>query len=80
MPTMVFHGTSDIVVNPINGEQTIEQFLQTSDYGDDGLDNDSVRYRADSIVRQTVPYGRSYSIDTMCTTAPSSRKSTRSRA
>ena len=64
MPTMVFHGTADIVVNPINGEQTIEQFLKTSDYGDDGLDNDSVRYRADSIVRQTVPYGRSYTIDT----------------
>lgn len=64
MPTMVFHGTADIVVNPVNGEQTIEQFLQTNDYGDDGLDNDSVRYRADSITRHSVPYGRSYSVET----------------
>jgi poly(3-hydroxybutyrate) depolymerase len=63
MPTMVFHGTADIVVNPINGDQTVEQFLQTSDFGDDGIDNDSVAYRASSIVRQTVPYGHSYTID-----------------
>lgn len=64
MPTLVFHGTDDIVVNPVNGEQTVEQFLQTSDYGDDGADNDSVAYRASSIERFTVPYGRSYTVET----------------
>ncbi|KQV80279.1 PHB depolymerase esterase [Massilia sp. Root351] len=63
MPAMVFHGTADIVVNPANGDQTIEQFLQTSDWGDDGADNDSVAYRASSIGRYTVPYGRSYTVD-----------------
>ncbi|MDC8757098.1 alpha/beta hydrolase family esterase [Janthinobacterium fluminis] len=64
MPVMVFHGSDDIVVNPINGDQTIEQFLQTSDYGDDGRDNDSVMYRASRIERGNVPYGHSYTIHT----------------
>lgn len=64
MPALVFHGTADIVVNPINGDQTVEQFIQTSDYGDDGADNDSAAYRTYSTVRENVPYGRSYTIDT----------------
>ena len=61
MPTMVFHGTADIVVNPVNGEQTVQQFLRdANDFGDDGLDNDSVRCRFDRVVGQTVPYRRRF--------------------
>lgn len=29
MPMLVVHGTSDIVVNPVNGDQTVQQFVQT---------------------------------------------------
>lgn len=66
MPMLVFHGTDDSVVNPVNGDQVVQQFVQTSDLGDDGLDNDSARYLASSITRHTtpVPYGRSYTIAT----------------
>lgn len=66
MPMLVFHGTDDIVVNPINGDQTVQQFVQTNDLGDDGLDNDSVRYLASSVERFTtpVPGGRSYTVAT----------------
>ena len=63
MPALVFHGTADSVVHPANGDQTVEQFLQTSDYGDDGRDNDSVPYRASAIARATVPYGHSYVVE-----------------
>ncbi|AMO22694.1 hypothetical protein GCM10027034_31520 [Ramlibacter solisilvae] len=66
MPMLVFHGTSDIVVNPVNGDQTVRQFVQTNDLGDDGLDNDTARYFASSITRETtpVPGGRSYTVAT----------------
>ncbi|MBX3660660.1 MAG: PHB depolymerase family esterase [Ramlibacter sp.] len=66
MPMLVFHGTSDIVVNPVNGDQTVQQFVQTNDLGDDALDNDSARYLASSISRHTtpVPGGKSYTVAT----------------
>jgi poly(3-hydroxybutyrate) depolymerase len=64
IPMMVFHGTYDIVVNSENGDQTIRQFLQTNDDGDDGLNNDSISYRSTSTTRQSVPGGRSYTVDT----------------
>ncbi|MCJ0763260.1 extracellular catalytic domain type 1 short-chain-length polyhydroxyalkanoate depolymerase [Variovorax terrae] len=66
MPMLVFHGTDDIVVNPVNGEQTVQQFVQTNDLGDDGLDNDSARYVASSINSYTtpVPGGRNYTVAT----------------
>lgn len=61
-PVLVFHGTSDTTVNPVNGEQTVRQFLQTNDLADDRLDNDSVRYTSTSTSTGQVPGGRSYTI------------------
>ena len=66
MPVLVFHGTSDIVVNPVNGEQAVQQFVQTNDLGDDGLDNDSARYQPASITSHVapVPNGLPYTVAT----------------
>lgn len=66
IPMLVLHGTHDLVVNPVNGEQAVRQFLQTNDLGDDGIDNDTARYWADSVTRHTapVPNGRSYTVST----------------
>lgn len=41
LPLLVFHGSNDGTVNPINAQQAVDQFAQTNDYGDDGVDNDS---------------------------------------
>ncbi|ATB28859.1 extracellular catalytic domain type 1 short-chain-length polyhydroxyalkanoate depolymerase [Melittangium boletus] len=62
VPVLVVHGTDDSVVNPINGEQTVRQFLQTNDYGDDGVDNDSVPYAATHVWSGAVPGGRAYTV------------------
>lgn len=66
MPVLVFHGTADMVVNPINGDQTVRQFVQTNDYGDDGMDNDSAPYIPASTTTHTtpVPNGRTYTVQT----------------
>jgi len=66
IPVLVFHGTADSVVNPINGDQAVQQFVQTNDLGDDGLDNETARYYAWSITRATTPVvgGRSYTVAT----------------
>ncbi|WP_454830362.1 extracellular catalytic domain type 1 short-chain-length polyhydroxyalkanoate depolymerase [Pseudoxanthomonas wuyuanensis] len=64
VPMLVFHGSADATVNPINGRQTVRQFLQTSDLGDDGQDNDSVGSAATSTVTSQVPGGRSYTVET----------------
>lgn len=45
VPMLVFHGTTDIVVNPKNGRQAAQQFVQTNDLADDARDNDSVPYQ-----------------------------------
>lgn len=58
--TIVFHGSSDYTVYPINGHQTAEQWQQTNDYVDDGADNNSVDAVADQTVSGQVAGGRSY--------------------
>ncbi|OJT21984.1 PHB depolymerase esterase [Archangium sp. Cb G35] len=60
VPVLVIHGTEDGVVNPINGEQAVQQFLQTNDYGDDGRDNNSVPYAPTDVWYDSVPEGRGY--------------------
>ncbi|OJH39799.1 extracellular catalytic domain type 1 short-chain-length polyhydroxyalkanoate depolymerase [Cystobacter ferrugineus] len=62
VPVLVLHGSEDDVVNPINGEQAVRQFLQTNDYGDDGADNDSVPYRPTQVRYGDVPGGRRYTV------------------
>ncbi|AWH53533.1 PHB depolymerase esterase [Stenotrophomonas sp. ESTM1D_MKCIP4_1] len=64
LPVLVFHGSADSTVNPINGQQAVRQFLQTNDLADDGLDNDSVKYVPTSTYQGQVPGGRSYTVDT----------------
>lgn len=61
-PLIVFHGTSDGTVDPNNGSQVVQQFLQTSDYGDDGSNNNSVGPWATSSWGGQVPGGRSYTV------------------
>ncbi|MNM98480.1 Esterase PHB depolymerase [compost metagenome] len=63
LPVLVFHGSADATVNPVNGQQAVRQFLQTNDLADDGFDNDSVKYVPTSTVNAQVPGGRSYTID-----------------
>jgi poly(hydroxyalkanoate) depolymerase family esterase len=53
MPTLVFHGTSDGTVNPVNAGQTAQQWTQTNDLASDGSDNNNVDYTADATVTGT---------------------------
>ena len=46
VPTIVFHGTEDNIVRPVNGRQATEQAIQTNDLADDGADDDGVDYEA----------------------------------
>ncbi|WP_269791318.1 PHB depolymerase family esterase [Stenotrophomonas sp. Iso1] len=63
LPVLVFHGSADSTVNPVNGQQAVRQFLQTNDLADDGFDNDSVKYVPTSTLNAQVPGGRAYTID-----------------
>ncbi|WP_233274695.1 extracellular catalytic domain type 1 short-chain-length polyhydroxyalkanoate depolymerase [Haladaptatus cibarius] len=47
VPTIVFHGTEDYTVYPINGHQATEQATQTNDLAADGTDDDSTDYTPD---------------------------------
>jgi poly(hydroxyalkanoate) depolymerase family esterase len=60
MPVILFHGTSDTTVYPVNATQVIGQWAQTNDYIDDGSDNNSVDATADVTTTGTVSGGRSY--------------------
>jgi poly(hydroxyalkanoate) depolymerase family esterase len=57
---IVFHGTSDFTVYPLNGHQAARQWLQTLDYVDDGADNNSVDSIPDLTVNGQVAGGRAY--------------------
>ncbi|ASS77183.1 hypothetical protein CIG75_10165 [Tumebacillus algifaecis] len=59
MPVVVFQGTSDTIVNPINASQVIAQWAKTNDLVDDGLENDSVKNVAGLTTAGSVN-GRSY--------------------
>lgn len=41
-PVIVFQGSADTTVTPINASQVVAQFVQTNDYSDDGFSNGSV--------------------------------------
>lgn len=60
VPVIVFHGTDDRTVYPINADQVLTQWAQTNDYVDDGSDNDTVDDIADATGRGQVANGRSY--------------------
>ncbi|GGL13575.1 extracellular catalytic domain type 1 short-chain-length polyhydroxyalkanoate depolymerase [Deinococcus radiotolerans] len=62
--TIVFHGSSDYTVYPVNGDQVAAQWVQTNDLADDGQDNGS-RSTAQVTTRSgTVSGGRAYSVKT----------------
>ncbi|WP_343650316.1 PHB depolymerase family esterase [Stenotrophomonas sp.] len=62
LPVLVFHGSADTTVNPVNGQQAVRQFLQTNDLADDGLDNDSVGTTPTSVFNGQVPGGHAYTV------------------
>lgn len=64
MPTIVFHGDLDTVVNVVNAGQVIAQWAETNDYADDGADNGSISGIPASITQGQVPDGHSYTIST----------------
>lgn len=49
LPTIVFHGTADTTVYPINGHQAAEQATQTNDLAADDSDDQGTDYTADSV-------------------------------
>lgn len=64
LPVIVFHGTSDQRVSPINGDQVIQQFARANDYADDGQANNSISPIPNHIQTVLVPDGYSYTIYT----------------
>lgn len=60
VPLLVFHGADDAVVNPLSGQQVVEQFIHFNDRADDGLDNDSLVSVAASVHHDRAPGGLSY--------------------
>jgi poly(hydroxyalkanoate) depolymerase family esterase len=61
LPTIVFHGTDDTVVYPVNGHQATEQATQTNDLAADHSDDDGTDYTADVV---TDGWSDSYSYTT----------------
>ncbi|SIR22648.1 esterase, PHB depolymerase family [Haladaptatus litoreus] len=49
LPTIVFHGTADGTVVPINGDQATVQAIQTNDLAEDGANDDNVDTTPDSV-------------------------------
>lgn len=60
VPVIVFHGTSDYTVYPVNADQVISQWAQTNDKASDGVDNNNIDDTVDQTITGTVSGGRSY--------------------
>ncbi|MHC5549354.1 CE1 family esterase, partial [Bacillus subtilis] len=60
VPVILFHGTADYTVAPINAHQILSQCAQTNDRASDGLDNNNIDDMADQTATGTVSGGRSY--------------------
>jgi poly(hydroxyalkanoate) depolymerase family esterase len=58
VPVIVFQGTDDSSVRPVNADQLVSQFAQLNDYADDGDgENDSMDGNADVVKTESVPGG-----------------------
>ncbi|PTM59783.1 extracellular catalytic domain type 1 short-chain-length polyhydroxyalkanoate depolymerase [Desmospora activa] len=57
VPVIVFHGTADYTVRPINGDQVISQWARTNDMAADGNGIDD---KPDTTQPGAVPNGRTY--------------------
>ncbi|MEA4815040.1 MAG: PHB depolymerase family esterase, partial [Oscillospiraceae bacterium] len=62
IPVIVFQGSADTTVYPVNGNQVISQWAKTNDLADDGTANNSIDDTADTTITGTVnvPDGKSY--------------------
>ncbi|MGG3269235.1 PHB depolymerase family esterase [Priestia aryabhattai] len=60
VPVILFHGTADYTVAPINAHQILSQWAQTNDRASDGLDNNNIDDTADQTLPGTLSGGRSY--------------------
>jgi poly(hydroxyalkanoate) depolymerase family esterase len=63
VPTIVFHGTDDHVVDPINGEQVAHQWHRTNQLASHGAFTASFEHPS-SVTLAQVPGGRHYSVFT----------------
>ncbi len=63
VPTIIFHGTSDYLVNPINGEQVVRQWMQTDHLAAQNTYDASFHAPA-SVTNGQVAGGHSYAVDT----------------
>jgi poly(hydroxyalkanoate) depolymerase family esterase len=60
VPVIVFHGTKDSTVNPVNGNQVLSQWAQTNDRADNGVDDDSITDTAAETETGRAPGGKTF--------------------
>ncbi len=61
LPLILFQGSADPYVNPVNADQLIVQWAITNDYLDDGKNNDSVNSKIVETLEANVSGGYAYS-------------------
>lgn len=60
VPVILFHGTGDTVVPPVNASQEVTSWAQADDRASDGLDNNNIDDVVDATTSGTVTGGRSW--------------------
>jgi poly(hydroxyalkanoate) depolymerase family esterase len=61
VPTIVFHGTYDTIISPINGDQTVQQWMQTDHLASNGTYQADF-HRPNSTTDGQVPGGHAYTV------------------
>ncbi|NLP51654.1 PHB depolymerase family esterase [Bacillus sp. RO1] len=62
LPVIVFHGTSDYTVYPVNGDQVISQWSITNDLAHNGTNDSWIDDQPERTVNLTASGGKNYSI------------------
>ncbi|WP_270182223.1 extracellular catalytic domain type 1 short-chain-length polyhydroxyalkanoate depolymerase [Alkalihalobacillus sp. CinArs1] len=62
LPVIVFHGTSDYTVRPVNGDQVISQWAVTNDLSATGTEDEWIDDVPENTENLQVPGGRSYTL------------------